>query len=89
MYVKFIYIAHLSCKHATNDAEVPVSSICCYGQHNEMNFVDDEIAIVTGCDRTITKAIDDDEPIAIDAGILLTPKQSNRQLGHGPTADPF
>jgi hypothetical protein len=54
-----------------------------------MNFVDDEIAIVTGCDRTITKAIDDDEPIAIDAGILLTPKQSNRQLGHGPTADPF
>lgn len=28
-----------------------------------------------GCDRTITKAIDDDEPIAMDAGIPLTPKQ--------------
>jgi hypothetical protein len=25
MYVKFIYIAHLSCKHATNDAEVQSS----------------------------------------------------------------
>ena len=27
MYVKFIYIAHLSCKHATNDAEVQSSVI--------------------------------------------------------------
>jgi hypothetical protein len=27
MYVKFIYIAHLSCKHVTNDAEVQSSVI--------------------------------------------------------------
>jgi hypothetical protein len=27
MHVKFIYIAHLSCKHATNDVEVQSSVI--------------------------------------------------------------
>jgi ABC-type enterochelin transport system ATPase subunit len=42
MYVKFIYIAHLSCKHATNDADKIASVV----RHLCRQFVKDVVLIL-------------------------------------------